>query len=450
MKVTTIRTSGLGDATYLFTYDGAALIVDPQRDVDRFERALAEAGGRLFHVLETHLHNDYVSGGRALAARNSADLVLPAAAGVAFEHVPAFHHEELDGGPFTIRPIHTPGHTPEHLSYLVLVDGEPVAVFSGGSLLVGSAGRTDLLGMERAEQLARLQYISVNRLAALPGDVGLYPTHGEGSFCSTAGAGRSTSTIALERESNPVLRLDDADAFVQDQLNRLQPFPSYYAHMGPINLMGPEPIPDVDLVELDPTSLPEGVALVDIRPREDYAAGHIPGAMALEEGDRVAVWAGWLLPFDSPIALVANRGQDVAEVAKQFYRIGFDHVVGVIYDLEPWVRAGGELASFETRTAAELSAAWHAERPVQLLDVRAPHEREIAWLEGSIHAYTPDLKETLPSELDPEREVWVACNTGFRAMVAVPYLEERGYRPVVVTKGGIVDVLHEAAAGDAA
>ncbi|MCC7106423.1 MAG: MBL fold metallo-hydrolase, partial [Chloroflexi bacterium] len=196
MDIRGIRTPGLGDATYILSHAGVGVVVDPRRDIDRFLAVAREMQLQVRYVLETHVHNDYLSGGRELAGETGATLVLPAGAGVAFEHLPAFHQEELGGGAgLTIRPIHTPGHTPEHVSYLVLIDGQPVALFSGGSLLVGAAGRSDLLGQPRARQLAVLQYGSVQRLAALPDEVGLYPTHGEGSFCAASGAGRSVSTI---------------------------------------------------------------------------------------------------------------------------------------------------------------------------------------------------------------------------------------------------------------
>ena len=374
MEVTTIRTDGLGDSTYLLTHDGGGVVVDPQRDVERFEQAVSDTGVDLTHVLETHIHNDYVSGGRELARRTGARLALPAAAGAAFDHFPAFHNEELADGPVVIRPVHTPGHTPEHMSYVILVEEEIVAVFSGGSLLVGSAGRPDLLGDDRAEQLARLQYLSVSRLAELPNDTGLYPTHGEGSFCTASGAGRSTSTIGLERRTNPVLAYPDAEAFVAGQLAGLQPFPDYYAHMGPINLMGPESPAPRELDELDPSDLPGDASLVDIRPRPAYAAGHIPGSLGIEMSDQVAVWAGWLLPFDSPVVLVAQREQDVEEVVRQFGRIGFDDMLGVVYGVEGWAEAGGALASFETRTTDELALAIATGDNPQVRDVRSPGE----------------------------------------------------------------------------
>ena len=443
MDITTFRTDGLGDSTYLLTHDGGGAVIDPQRDVERFERAVLEAGVDLTHVLETHIHNDYVSGGRDLARRTGARLVLPAAAGVAFDHLPAFHQEDLPGGPVVIRPLHTPGHTPEHMSYVILIEGEVVAVFSGGSLLVGSAGRTDLLGDDRAGQLARLQYMSVHRLAGLPDGTGLYPTHGEGSFCTASGAGRSVSTIGRELRTNPVLAYPDADAFAAGQLAGLQPFPAYYAHMGPINLMGPEPLTVPDLDALDPADLPDDARLVDIRPRAAFAAGHIPGSLGLEMSDQVAVWAGWLLPFDSPVVLVAERGQNVEEAARQFGRIGFDNVLGVIYGVSGWMEAGGSLASFETRTTADLATALAAGEDLQVLDVRSPGEWEAGHIEGAAFRYAPYLKDNLPAGLDSSREVWVTCGSGYRAFVGSAYLEAAGLRIVVVTPGGVPDVLEK-------
>ena len=442
MEIKTFRTPGLGDATYLLERDGVGVIVDPQRDVERFERAVSESGVDLTHVLETHIHNDYVSGGRELARRTGARLVLPASAGAAFDHLPAFHNEDLDVGPLVVRPVHTPGHTPEHMSYVTVVEGESVAVFSGGSLLVGSAGRPDLLGDDRAEQLARLQYLSVHRLAGFPDETGLYPTHGEGSFCTASGVGRATSTIGLERRTNPVLAYPDPEAFVAGQLGGLQPYPSYYAYMAPINLMGPEPLPPYELAILDPADLPPDAALVDIRPRAAYATGHIPGSLGLEMSDSVGVWAGWLLPFDCPVILVAERGQDVLEAARQFGRIGFDSVLGVVYGVDGWAGAGGTAASFETRTPDQLADSIRAGDDLQILDVRSPGERDLGHIAGSIHRYAPDLRHGLPDELDRSQDVWVVCASGFRSLAATVFLEAAGLRPVVVITGGVPDVLY--------
>ena len=440
LEITAFRTEGLGDTTYLLTSDGVGVVVDPQRDVERFERAIADSGVDLLFVLETHIHNDYISGGRELARRTGARLGLPAAAGAAFDHLPVFHMEDLVTDGLAVRPLHTPGHTPEHVSYMVLVDGEIRAVFSGGSLLVGSAGRSDLLGDARAEQLARLQYLSVRRLATLPDKTELYPTHGEGSFCTASGAGRHTSTIGREKRTNPVLAYRSEEAFVAGQLGGLQPFPGYYAHMGPINLLGPEPWPAEPVRELRWSDQAPDVNLIDIRPRSEYAAAHVPGSLGLELSAQVAVWAGWLLPYDSPVALVANRDQDVGEVVRQFGRIGFNNVAGVIYGLDGWIAAGGQPASYRTRTPAQLARASDGDR-IQVLDVRSPGEWDAVRIRGSRHAYLPDLTEGLPADLDRSRDLWVVCGSGYRATAAARFVEEGGFAPVVVTPGGVSEVL---------
>lgn len=443
MKVDSIRTPGLGDTSYLFTHDGVSLLVDPQRDADRFVEAVAASGGSLAMVLETHLHNDYVSGGPEIASRTGADLVLPAAAAPAYRCRPAFHMEDMDAGPFVVRPIHTPGHTPEHTSYLVLIDGEPVVVFSGGSLLVASAGRPDLLGMERADTLARLQYGSIRRLAELPDDVRLCPTHGAGSFCTASAAGELTSTIGVERRTSPVLQFADEDVFVTAQLGGLQPYPTYYRHMGPANLFGyvdrpTAAVPELSVAQLDAV---EGAVLVDIRSKRAYASGHLPGSIGLEMGDRVGVWAGWLVPFDARVVLVAEPGQDVAEAAAQFVRIGMDGVAGVFYDLDGWIAAGRELPSHRVVTVNEMTAAYAAGEVRQVLDVRAPNEWEIGSVPGAVWRYLPDVIEGVPGELTTDDPVWVVCGTGFRASAAVPWLEAKGLDPIVLIDEGVPELL---------
>lgn len=434
MEITTIRTPGLGDNTFVVVNDGQAIVVDPQRDIDRFLFVLEQSNAELRYVLETHLHNDYVSGGRELATRTGAEIVLPAAGAAKFDHLPAFHSEPIGSGSWSIVPIHTPGHTPEHLSYLAVVDGEPVAVFSGGSLLVGSAGRPDLLGMDRARTLAHLQYISVNRLAALPDEVGLYPTHGAGSFCTSSVAGAHTSTIGQEKRSNPVLQYPDLEAFIAGQLGGLQPFPRYYAEMGPANLAGPSPAPVRPPVEMTAEQVGDA-QVVDIRPAERFAAGHLPGSVGIPFGDQVGVWAGWVLPFDAEIVIVADRGQDIDEVRRQFLRIGFDHLQGVIYELPE-----RDLVSYATVRLPEFLQRHTAGEIEQMIDVRAPDEWEAGHVQGSSHRYVPDLFDDATG-IDPSRPAWLLCQTGHRATIAAAALERAGLQPAVLVGNGVPDLL---------
>ncbi len=446
MDIISIRTPSLGDATYIVAHGTTGVVIDPQRDLGRFLDVIDERGLTLTHVLETHMHNDYISGGRDLALRTGADLVLPAASGAGFAFVPAFHREDLesDGG-LAIRPLHTPGHTPEHTSYLVLIDGQPQAVFTGGSLLVGAAGRSDLLGEQYAHQLAVLQWGSLQRLGRLPDETGVYPTHGEGSFCTASGAGRTTSTIGQEKAENPLFSFGDADAFARNQLSGLVPYPTYYAHMGPTNKQDPTAFEPGAVAEVGPDEieahLEEGGAVLDGRDRHAFAASHVPGSLGIELGDSFAPWAGWLLDYDTPIMLVLTSGQDAAAAATELGRIGFEQVAGVMRGTEAWEGSGRETASYRTATIDELVAARSDDPSIQVLDVRDPQEWAAGHLDGSVHHYVPDLRHGPPAELDTGEPVWMVCRTGNRSSIAAGLAESLGMTPIVVTKGGVPDAL---------
>lgn len=430
LDVEILRTPGLGDSSYVLSHDGTAVIVDPQRDIDRVTQVLEAKGLEPRFILETHVHNDYVSGGLPLSKASGAELLMPAAAGPAFRHTPAFHMEELSHGALSILPIHTPGHTPEHTSYVLSVDNEPVAVLSGGSLLVGAAGRTDLLGDDRAESLARLQHGSVNRLAALDSQLQLLPTHGAGSFCTVSGVGQLTSTIGQENESNPLLQLETEDEFVEAMLTGLVPYPAYYRHMGPINLAGPE-APSLEAPEID--TPPAGVTVVDARPAQDFAAGHMAGSISVPLTDSFGTWVGWLTEHDEPLALVVAPDQDLEEALRQLARIGYDQVVGVLR--EPV----GELESYEIVDVDRFVSA--VEEGAQVLDVRAPNEWSSGTIEGSEKQYLPDVARSEIDGLETGSPVWLACGTGHRAGIAASFLKQRGIQPVVLVGAGVPDVL---------
>lgn len=444
MDLQRFHTAGIGDNTYLVTHNGQGLLVDPQRDIDRFDGAVADADVVLRTVVETHLHNDYVSGGPHVARAHGAELMLPAAAGAAYPHVPAFHYEDHDlGGGLSVRPIHTPGHTPEHTSYLVLVDGEPVALFTGGSLLTGSAGRTDLASEAQARQLARLQHDSLQRLVQLPGHVGVYPTHGEGSFCTATGAGRSVSDIATELATNPAVAHTDPEAFADWQQRGLQPFPSYYARMGPANLFGRMPMPSTDVAELDVDDLDRltGAAeVIDVRARHAAAAGHVPGAHLIELGDDLGVWAGWVADQEAPVILVIDDGADVEEAVRQLGRVGFDDIRGVL-PVRAWTEANRALRSLKTVTVDQLARAPEAEPDRSVLDVRSPGEVLQGSLPGATHRYVPDLAGDAGRWLPVGPEPYVVCGSGRRTEIAAGLLARRGHWPVPLLDGGVADVL---------
>lgn len=449
LEILPLATPELGDTTWLLARDGLAVVVDPQRDCARFAAAAADRGLEVRAVVETHVHNDYVSGAPLLAEATGAELIVPAASGAWYPHRPAHHREPIVlGGGLALVPLHTPGHTPEHTSYVVRVDGRDVAVFSGGSLLFGAAGRTDLLGDGPARRLAIAQHASLRRLAALPDDVTLHPTHGQGSFCSTGTATRTASTIGIERREHPLLAESDPERAADAQLGPLGPYPAYYRHMRGRNLAGaagmspPAPaLPAAAVADLAAS----GVTVVDGRPRAAYAGAHLPGAVGVELGPSFATWVGWLVPFDAPLVLVLDPDQDAAGAQVALARIGFDRVRGVLRGIDAWCADGRPVRSFPLVGAPALTAALAEGRARQVLDVRAPAEWAAGHLPGAAHRHLPDLLGGVGDLFDPAEDVWVACASGLRATAAGGLLQEQGFSPTVVGLGGVPDVLAGAA-----
>jgi glyoxylase-like metal-dependent hydrolase (beta-lactamase superfamily II)/rhodanese-related sulfurtransferase len=444
MEIIPFRTPGLGDQTYVLAHEGKAVLVDPQRDIRRFLDEIESRDLDLRFVLETHLHNDYVSGAEQAAVQTGAELILPAAAAAAYRYTPAFHLEEIGGeNGLSFRPLHTPGHTPEHTSYVVLLDGKEVAVFSGGSLLVGSAGRPDLLGPERADTLARLQYQSIQRLAGLPAEVELLPTHGEGSFCTASGAGKFTSTIGEEKETNSLLRLGSPDELSHEMLRSPMPIPEFYRHMGPINTLGVKPMPErtKDRVTFAEIEGRDDVHVVDIRPRTDQAKGMLPGSVAVEMGIDFGSWAGWLVPYNAPVAIIANPDQDAEEAVVQLAQIGFDSVIGVLNEV-PDDKWGEGFDLVDLDTARKL-----ADAGTQVLDVRMPSELEDVRLDGAVERFAADVfTQGIPAGLDKDEPVLVACASGRRASIAASRLVAEGYDVRVLNEAGIPELTKALAA----
>ena len=434
MEIITIKTSALGDRSYVLVDGDVAAVVDPQRDIDRILAVLAERGLRLAHVFETHVHNDYVTGGLELARRTGAAYVLAAADEVAYERTGARDGDEFAVGELVVRALQTPGHTPTHLAYVVVQGGEPVAAFTGGSMLYGTVGRTDLISAETTEELTRAQFHSVRRLAdELPGDVGVHPTHGFGSFCSSASSsGSEASTIGQERQSNMALTLDE-DAFVDKLLNGLTAYPRYYAHMAPINRAGPAPVDLSPPEPVDPAEIRRrvhaGEWVVDLRSRTAFAAGHLAGTINLEVGDSFATYLGWTIRWGTPVTLVGDTGEQVAEAQRQMVRIGIDRPAGGAEGgIDRWA-SGGDVRSYRMATFTDLADA-HTNDGVAVLDVR----RDDEWADGRIHDAMHIPLHELQERLDevPEEQVWVHCASGYRASIAASLLDRAGRLVVAV------------------
>ena len=334
MDVTIIDTSGLGDRSYLVSGDGVAAVIDPQRDIDRVVKLLREKNLTITHVLETHIHNDYVTGGLELSRETGAEYVVSAGDDVSYDRRAVADGDVIDVGPFRFQVMHTPGHTHHHVSYVLQdTSGTPVGVFSGGSMLHGTTGRTDLVGSEHTDELTHAQFHSVRRLAAeLADDVEVYPTHGFGSFCSASPASGDSSTIAEQRDTNPALT-NDEQTYVDELIAGLHAYPAYYAHMGEINAEGPAP---VDLSIPQPVDLDElrrridaGEWVVDLRSRTAFAAGHLAGTRGFELSTQFVTYLGWLYTWGAPLTLLAEDADDILEARRELVRIGVDNVTGL-------------------------------------------------------------------------------------------------------------------------
>lgn len=449
MNLELFVTEGLGDNSYLLASGSEAVVVDPQRDAWRYLEVIERRGLRLHAVLETHVHNDYVSGALELRAATGAEVAVPAKGGYAFPHRGLGEGDELAVGDLTVTAVETPGHTPEHLSYLVSPRGSeaPVATFTGGSLIVGSAGRTDLLGDDRAEDLARQQFRSLRRLAALPDEVQVLPTHGAGSFCATTRPSEArTSTLGEERAANPALAAADEEAFVRQQLSGLLAYPAYYRHMAPINRAGPKVLGGIpELRGLSPGEVQErldrGGWVVDGRDRVSFATGHVTGALNIELDASFASYVGWVVPFGEPLVLVLADDRAAPEAATQLMRIGYQDVGGYLAEgMEAWAADGRAVSSYAAVDVDELCRARRAGEPVRVLDVRQRKEWEGTHIEDSLHIFVGDLPARL-DEVPRDREVWAICGSGHRSAVAASILDRAGVPVRLVRDGGVREFL---------
>ncbi|MEV4283051.1 MBL fold metallo-hydrolase [Actinoplanes xinjiangensis] len=441
VSVEVVQTSSLGDRSYL-AHDGqVAIVVDPQRDIDRILALAGRLGVRITHVAETHLHNDYVSGGLALAQLTGATYLVAGADEVGFERRPVADGDEVSvSAGIGLRVVATPGHTFHHLSYL-LDDGDgPVGVFTGGSLLFGTTGRTDLLGKQHAHTLAEHQHSSVRRLAdMLPDGAQVWPTHGFGSFCSATQSDAPESTIGRERTANPALRLE-TDDFVVQTLAGLDAYPAYYAHMGARNTAGADLIDLTPVAAADPAELAARIAdgewVVDLRSRKAFAHRHLAGTLSFGLDGPMSTWLGWMAPWGAPITLLGDSEQQVADAQRELARIGIDRPAAAATGSPDQWAAGDDthLTGLTTATFADLAAARAGTPPHGLpavdvlLDVRMSNEWRTGHIDEAVHIPLPDL----PHRLDdvPAGTVWVHCGSGYRAAAATSLLQRAGRRVV--------------------
>jgi hydroxyacylglutathione hydrolase len=450
---------GLAQYSYIVGCEraGDVAVVDPRRDIDVYLDFVIARGLRVRHVLETHIHADFASGARELATRTGARLSLSAFDSdetyqVRYPHAVLRDRETIAIGNVRLQALHTPGHTPEHLSFLVFDRGRspdhPMMLLTGDFLFVGSIGRPDLLGKGQAEGLAHKLFDSVRRvLGPLPDGLEIAPGHGAGSLCGVGMSGRPTSTLGFERNANPYLRpgLTELE-FVRMVLERVPPMPDSYARMKAFNAAGP-PILN-GLPGLKPVSVDQfhaaikGAAgepapvVIDLRDQVSFGASHIPGSFGIGAGSSVSTWASWVVPYDRPLWLVSSREEDIEPAVRSLVRVGLDDVRGYLEGgMDAWIAAGGEQAHTPQISPAELAARLH-NPGLHVLDVRSDQEWDEGHIEGAQHIMAGDLPARL-SDVPADGALVVVCGTGYRSTVAASILERAGRASVINLSGGM-------------
>lgn len=437
LEIIPIDTPTLGDRTYL-VHDGAVgFVIDPQRDIDRVLDLASDRGIVIRHVFETHIHNDHVTGGRALANATRAAYHVNGDDPVSFERQPISDGDVVVMTPtLSLRAISTPGHTFTHLSYALLQNGRPLGVFTGGSLLFGATGRPDLLGPEATDALVHAQFRSARRLAdVLPADAQVFPTHGFGSFCAAVQieGTASASTIFVEKRTNPALTQDE-HVFVRQLLDGLDAYPAYYAHMTSANLNAPADEPDLSLPQqADAAKLRQrikaGEWVVDLRSRTAFAAGHVAGTFNFGLDGSFATYLGWVIPWGAALTLVGEAPEQILQAQRELVRIGIARPAAAAVGSPAQWDDDAPLTTMKVATFADLEPT-RARRDIVVLDVRRDLEWGAGHVFGSVHIPLHQLLGRI--EEIPDGDVWVYCGAGYRASIATSILAAAGRNVVLI------------------
>lgn len=421
----------LGNTSFLVadTERGVGMVIDPLRDIERYLKIASDLNVRLTHALDTHLHNDYVSGRRELEAEVGANIDGVAAGG------------EMQFGDEALRAIHTPGHTPDHTSYVLEMNGRPYALFSGGAVMLGAIARTDLFGPHLAVHLALEALTTLQvRLRGLPDGIRVFPTHGAGSFCGAAGRSGHETTLGHERQSNPFFQTTEVMPFLARILNQPR-YPAYYRDMAAINQGGPaligRTLPALARLSAAQVAelMDEGAAVVDVRIGRDYDREHIPGSYSVGIDGPVSAWVGWLVARGRPIVLAGGTGEQHREGQRQLLRIGFDAIAGELDGgMDAWRSSGRELSSFETVDLEDMAQWILSAEPMTVVDARDEHEWSSGHVPGAVHMYVPDVPFRA-GEIPRDAPVAVHCASGYRAGIAASLLEQAGLTRIIHVNG---------------
>jgi rhodanese-related sulfurtransferase/glyoxylase-like metal-dependent hydrolase (beta-lactamase superfamily II) len=435
----------LAHASYMAGSEGVAVVVDPQRDVEIYLDAARLAGLRIEHVIETHLHADFVSGHRELAARTGAKIYVGARAGAQFPHIAVAQDDEIRFGQCRLRFLETPGHTLESVCVLVADldrSPEPFAVLTGDTLFIGDVGRPDLSPGHTPQQLAGLLYDSLHRkLLSLPDDVRVYPAHGAGSLCGRQMSNERSSTIGEQRVKNYALQAASRDEFVHMLTDELPERPAYFARDAEINRAGAAALDELPpLLELAPDALlrlqQSGALVLDTRPETQFGAGHVPGSVNIPLSGQFASWAGALLGLETDLVLVAESADRATESRMRLARVGIERVAGYLAGgIEAWQRANQPVEMLSHITVHDLDRLQREAADLQIADVRRPAEWEEGHIAGALLLPLNQIA-TAMRQLDPDRSIAVHCKGGYRSAIAASLLRRAGFRNVVNVTGG--------------
>lgn len=440
---------GLGNSSYLVASPGTgqAAVIDPQRDVDRYLQVADSMGLRLAYALDTHLHADFVSGARELAAKTTGSFRIGASAGAGldFDYLPLSEGDTLPFGDFLIGVLATPGHTPEHVSFTIVPPGSavPHSIFTGGALIVGGAARTDLLGHDLSEPLARqLYHTQHDKLLHFPDQVQVYPTHGGGSFCAAPSSKERTTTVGRERATSRLAQAVSEEEFVRIALSGLPSYPAYYRYLRGVNQLGPRILGGVP--RLEPTSpqqvrhsMGNGAVVIDIRSPREFAAGHVPDSFGIPLVSPLVTWAGWVVPFGSPVILVADDPVKREEAVRQLIRIGYDDLRGHLEGGVPaWRAAGLPVTHTPMIDIGGLHDWMRTSDPPLVIDTRFDPEWRAGHLPGALHLEPGRIAAGEADHVSRDQPIVIHCSAGNRSTVGMSLLERRGYRNLTVLDTG--------------
>ncbi len=436
----------IAHSSYILAGNNTCAVIDPQRDVDVYVREARAQGVRITHILQTHLHADFVSGHLELSRLTGAKIHVAKSANCAFEHVPLSEGDEIAIEDMRLRVLETPGHTPEHLSFVVsdaARSPEPVCVFCGDTLFVGDVGRPDLFpGI--AEELAGKLYDSLHgKLLRLPDYCEVYPAHGAGSLCGRAMGAKQQSTIGYERRFNAALKIEGRDAFVRSLTQDMPPAPDHFSRCSDVNRLGPALMGDLprleelDIGEFRKRMEKPGTQVLDVRGYHAFGSQHIPGSWHIDLKGNFPTYAGWVLPTDGDILLVADNYQAAEEAGLWARRVGVDRIVGCLDGgILAWATGGLPSSSVPQLSSQELHERVNARGSFVLLDVRAPSEFEDNHIAGAVNIQVSSLR-TRHAELDREKRILLICSSGNRSSLGASILLRQGFRNVANVAGGM-------------